>query len=101
MALGNYEFPHVLNQIINKQAINLVRRAGIKNSLPVTSIQKKEEVPQKLFALVTHSKPIPLPKTSGKLSPASTPLSFDFSEMDKFPERTGDSSLQQGRVRVQ
>lgn len=53
----------MLNQIINKQALNLVRRADIKhfNSLPATSIQKKEEVPQKLFALVIHSKPIPPP----------------------------------------
>lgn len=49
----NCEFPHVLNQIIKKQALNLVQRTAIKNrnSLPVTSIQKKEEVPQKLSSV--------------------------------------------------
>ena len=49
----NCGFPHVLNQIIKEQALNLVQRTAIKNrnSLPVTSIQKKEEVPQKLSSV--------------------------------------------------
>lgn len=68
----------MLSKILNKQAL---WRAGIKHftSLPVMSIQKKEKVPQKLFALLIPSESIPPPQTSVQLLlPVSAPLSLDF-----------------------
>ena len=54
-----------------------------------------------ICSLIIHSKPIPLPQTSSKfLSPVSTPPYFDFSGVDKFTEKAGNSSPQKARVHV-